>query len=114
MTESYVDSIKHFIANVFAYITSDVKIASILLSLVLLLILYIVIKKFIRKLSSVVKYYFYSSIGLSSVNILTTVLSYFTISLPFGISTFLLNSGSIITLLIGLWKMKKELEQFGL
>lgn len=105
---------QHFIQNVFTYITSNPKVLSILISLIFLFILYVIIKKFIRKLSSVVKYYFYSSIGLSSVNILTTILSYFTITLPFGISSILLNSGSLITLLIGLWKMKKELEQLGI
>ena len=105
---------QHFIQNVFTYITGNPKVLSILISLIFLFILYVIIKKFIRKLSSVVKYYFYSSIGLSSVNILTTILSYFTITLPFGISSILLNSGSLITLLIGLWKMKKELEQLGL
>ena len=104
---------QHFIQNVFTYITGNPKVLSILISLVLLMILYGIIKAFIRKLSSAVKYYFYSSIGLSSVNILTTILSYFTITLPFGISSILLNSGSI-TLLIGLWKMKKELEQLGI
>jgi hypothetical protein len=105
---------QHFIQNVFTYITGNPKVLSILISLIFLFILYVIIKKFIRKLSSVVKYYFYSSIGLSSVNILTTILSYFTITLPFGISSILLNSGSLITLLIGLWKMKKELEQLGI
>lgn len=105
---------QHFIQNVFTYITGNPKILSILISLVLLVVLYGVIKAFIRKLSSAVKYYFYSSIGLASVNILTTILSYFTITLPFGISSILLNSGSLITLLIGLWKMKKELEQLGI
>lgn len=105
---------QHFIQNVFTYITGNPKILSILISLIFLFILYVIIKKFIRKLSSVVKYYFYSSIGLSSVNILTTILSYFTITLPFGISSILLNSGSLITLLIGLWKMKKELEELGI
>lgn len=105
---------QHFIKNVFTYITGNPKVLSILISLIFLFILYVIIKKFIRKLSSVVKYYFYSSIGLSSVNILTTILSYFTITLPFGISSILLNSGSLITLLIGLWKMKKELEQLGI
>ena len=105
---------QHFIQNVFTYITGNPKIVSILVSLVFLTILYIVIKKFIRKFSSVVKYYLYSSIGLSSANILTTILSYFAITLPFGISSFLLNSGSLITLVIGLWKLKKELEEFGL
>lgn len=107
---------QHFIQNVFTYITGNPKIVSILVSLVFLAILYVVIKRFIRKLSSVVKYYFYSSIGFSSVNILTTILSYFAVSLPlpFGISSFLLNSGSLITLVIGLWKLKKELEEFGL
>ena len=105
---------QHFIQNVFTYITGNPKVLSILISLMFLFILYVIIKKFIRKLSSVVKYYFYSSIGLSSVNILTTILSYFTITLPFGISSILLNSGSLITLLIGLWKMKKELEQLGI
>lgn len=104
----------HFIANFFAYITSDTKAISIIVSIILLLILYVVIKKFIRKFSSVVKYYFFTSIGLSSANIITTVLSYFTIALPFGINNFILNSGSLITLLIGLWKMKKELEQLGI
>lgn len=116
MTQSFdFNSIRHFVENVFAYITSNPKIVSILVSLVFLA-LYVVIKKFIRKLSSVVKYYFYSSIGFSSVNILTTILSYFAVSLPlpFGISSFLLNSGSLITLVIGLWKLKKELEEFGL
>ena len=108
------ESIQHFVQDVFTYITSSPKILSILISLVLLVVLYGVIKAFIRKLSSAVKYYFYSSIGLSSVNILTTILSYFTITLPFGISSILLNSGSLITLLIGLWKMKKELEQIGI
>lgn len=112
MTQSF--DIKHFVQDVFTYITGNPKILSILISLVFLFILYVIIKKFIRKLSSAVKYYFYSSIGLSSVNILTTILSYFTITLPFGISSILLNSGSLITLLIGLWKMKKELEQLGL
>ena len=112
MTQSF--DIKHFVQDVFTYITGNPKILSILISLVFLFILYVIIKKFIRKLSSAVKYYFYSSIGLSSVNILTTILSYFTITLPFGISSILLNSGSLITLLIGLWKMKKELEQFGI
>ena len=112
MTQSF--DIKHFVQDVFTYITGNPKILSILISLVFLFILYVIIKKFIRKLSSAVKYYFYSSIGLSSVNILTTILSYFTITLPFGISSILLNSGSLITLLIGLWKMKKELEEFGL
>lgn len=105
---------QHFIQNVFTYIASNPKIVSILISLIFLAFLYVIIKKFIRKLSSAVKYYFYSSIGLSSVNILTTILSYFTITLPFGISSILLNSGSLITLLIGLWKMKKELEQLGI
>lgn len=105
---------QHFIQNVFTYITGNPKVLSILISLIFLFILYVIIKKFIRKLSSAVKYYFYSSIGLSSVNILTTILSYFTITLPFGISSILLNSGSLITLLIGLWKMKKELEQLGI
>ena len=106
---------QHFIQNVFTYITGNPKVLSILISLVLLMVLYGIIKAFIRKLSSAVKYYFYSSIGLSSVNILTTILSYyFTITLPFGISSILLNSGSLITLLIGLWKMKKELEQLGI
>lgn len=105
---------QHFIQNVFTYITGNPKVLSILFSLVLLMVLYGIIKAFIRKLSSAVKYYFYSSIGLSSVNILTTILSYFTITLPFGISSILLNSGSLITLLIGLWKMKKELEQLGI
>lgn len=105
---------QHFIQNVFTYITGNPKVLSILISLIFLFILYVIIKKFIRKLSSVVKYYFYSSIGLSSVNILTTILSYFTITLPFGISSILLNSGSLITLLIGLWKLKKELEEFDL
>ena len=105
---------QHFIQNVFTYITGNPKVLSILISLIFLFILYVIIKKFIRKLSSVVKYYFYSSIGLSSVNILTTILAYFTITLPFGISSILLNSGSLITLLIGLWKMKKELEQLGI
>ena len=105
---------QHFIQNVFTYITGNPKVLSILISLIFLFILYVIIKKFIRKLSSVVKYYFYSSIGLSSVNILTTILSYFTITLPIGISSILLNSGSLITLLIGLWKMKKELEQLGI
>ena len=105
---------QHFIQNVFTYIKGNPKVLSILISLIFLFILYVIIKKFIRKLSSVVKYYFYSSIGLSSVNILTTILSYFTITLPFGISSILLNSGSLITLLIGLWKMKKELEQLGI
>lgn len=105
---------QHFIQNVFTYITGNPKVLSILISLIFLFILYVIIKKFIRKLPSVVKYYFYSSIGLSSVNILTTILSYFTITLPFGISSILLNSGSLITLLIGLWKMKKELEQLGI
>lgn len=105
---------QHFIQNVFTYITGNPKVLSILISLIFLFILYVIIKKFIRKLSSVVKYYFYSSIGLSSVNILTTILSYFTITLPFEISSILLNSGSLITLLIGLWKMKKELEQLGI
>ena len=105
---------QHFIQNVFTYITGNPKVLSILISLIFLFILYVIIKKFIRKLSSVVKYYFYSSIGLSSVNILTTILSYFTITLPFGISSILLNSGSLITLLIGLWKLKKEIEEFGL
>lgn len=105
---------QHFIQNVFTYITGNPKVLSILISLIFLFILYVIIKKFIRKLSSVVKCYFYSSIGLSSVNILTTILSYFTITLPFGISSILLNSGSLITLLIGLWKMKKELEQLGI
>ena len=105
---------QHFIQNVFTYITGNPKVLSILISLIFLFILYVIIKKFIRKLSSVVKYYFYSSIGLSLVNILTTILSYFTITLPFGISSILLNSGSLITLLIGLWKMKKELEQLGI
>lgn len=105
---------QHFIQNVFTYITGNPKVLSILISLIFLFILYVIIKKFIRKLSSVVKYYFYSSIGLSSVNILTTILSYFTITLPFGISSILLNSGSLITLLIGLWKMKKELEELGI
>ena len=105
---------QHFIQNVFTYITGNPKVLSILVSLIFLFILYVIIKKFIRNLSSVVKYYFYSSIGLSSVNILTTILSYFTITLPFGISSILLNSGSLITLLIGLWKMKKELEQLGI
>ena len=105
---------QHFIQNVFTYITGNPKVLSILISLIFLFILYVIIKKFIRKLSSVVKYYFYSSIGLSSVNILTTILSYFTFTLPFGISSILLNSGSLITLLIGLWKMKKELEQLGI
>ena len=105
---------QHFIQNVFTYITGNPKILSILISLIFLFILYVIIKKFMRKLSSVVKYYFYSSIGLSSVNILTTILSYFTITLPFGISSILLNSGSLITLLIGLWKMKKELEELGI
>lgn len=105
---------QHFIQNVFTYITGNPKVLSILISFVLLMVLYGIIKAFIRKLSSAVKYYFYSSIGLSSVNILITILSYFTITLPFGISSILLNSGSLITLLIGLWKMKKELEQFGL
>ena len=105
---------QHFIQNVFTYITGNPKVLSILISLVLLMVLYVIIKAFIRKLSSAVKYYFYSSIGLSSVNILITILSYFTITLPFGISSILLNSGSLITLLIGLWKMKKELEEFGL
>ena len=105
---------QYFIQNVFTYITGNPKILSILISLIFLFILYVIIKKFIRKLSSVVKYYFYSSIGLSSVNILTTILSYFTITLPFGISSILLNSGSLITLLIGLWKMKKELEELGI
>lgn len=117
MTQPFdFNSIRHFVENVFAYITSNPKIVSILVSLVFLAILYVVIKKFIRKLSSVVKYYFYSSIGFSSVNILTTILSYFAVSLPlpFGISSFLLNSGSLITLVIGLWKLKKELEEFGL
>ena len=108
------DSIKHFVMNIFNYIVNDYKIISLLVSFIFLFILYIVLKKFIKKLSSTVKYYFYSSIGLSSVNILTTILSYFTITLPFGISSFLLNSGSLITLLIGLWKMKKELEQLGI
>ncbi len=112
MTQSF--DIKHFVQDVFTYITGNPKILSILISLVFLFILYVIIKKFIRKLSSAVKYYFYSSIGLSSVNILTTILSYFTITLPFGISSILLNSGSLITLLIGLWKLKKELEEFGL
>lgn len=105
---------QHFIQNVFTYITGNPKVLSILISLVLLMVLYGIIKAFIRKLSSAVKYYFYSSIGLSSVNILTTILSYFTITLPFGISSILLNSGSLITLVIGLWKLKKELEEFGL
>ena len=105
---------QHFVQDVFTYITGNPKVLSILISLIFLFILYVIIKKFIRKLSSVVKYYFYSSIGLSSVNILTTILSYFTITLPFGISSILLNSGSLITLLIGLWKMKKELEQLGI
>lgn len=105
---------QHFIQNVFTYITGNPKVLSILISLIFLFILYVIIKKFIRKLSSVVKYYFYSSIGLSSVNILITILSYFTITLPFGISSILLNSVSLITLLIGLWKMKKELEQLGI
>lgn len=105
---------QHFIQNVFTYITGNPKVLSILISLIFLFILYVIIKKFIRKLSSVVKYYFYSSIGLSSVNILTTILSYFTITLPFGISSILLNSGSLITLLIGLWKMKKELKELGI
>lgn len=107
---------QHFIQNVFTYITGNPKVLSILISLIFLFILYVIIKKFIRKLSSVVKYYFYSSIGFSSVNILTTILSYFAVSLPlpFGISSFLLNSGSLITLVIGLWKLKKELEEFGL
>ena len=112
MTQSF--DIKHFVQDVFTYITGNPKILSILISLVFLFILYVIIKKFIRKLSSAVKYYFYSSIGLSSVNILTTILSYFTITLPFGISSILLSSGSLITLLIGLWKMKKELEQLGI
>ena len=112
MTQSF--DIKHFVQDVFTYITGNPKVLSILISLIFLFILYVIIKKFIRKLSSVVKYYFYSSIGLSSVNILTTILSYFTITLPFGISSILLNSGSLITLLIGLWKMKKELEQLGI
>lgn len=112
MTQSF--DIKHFVQDVFTYVTGNPKILSILISLVFLFILYVIIKKFIRKLSSAVKYYFYSSIGLSSVNILTTILSYFTITLPFGISSILLNSGSLITLLIGLWKMKKELEQLGI
>lgn len=112
MTQSF--DIKHFVQDVFTYLTGNPKILSILISLVFLFILYVIIKKFIRKLSSAVKYYFYSSIGLSSVNILTTILSYFTITLPFGISSILLNSGSLITLLIGLWKMKKELEQLGI
>lgn len=112
MTQSF--DIKHFVQDVFTYITGNPKVLSILISLVFLFILYVIIKKFIRKLSSAVKYYFYSSIGLSSVNILTTILSYFTITLPFGISSILLNSGSLITLLIGLWKMKKELEQLGI
>lgn len=105
---------QHFIQNVFTYITGNPKVLSILISLVLLMVLYGIIKAFIRKLSFAVKYYFYSSIGLSSVNILITILSYFTITLPFGISSILLNSGSLITLLIGLWKMKKELEQLGI
>lgn len=112
MTQSF--DMKHFVQDVFTYITGNPKILSILISLVFLFILYVIIKKFIRKLSSAVKYYFYSSIGLSSVNILTTILSYFTITLSFGISSILLNSGSLITLLIGLWKMKKELEQLGI
>ena len=112
MTQSF--DMKHFVQDVFTYITGNPKMLSILISLVFLFILYVIIKKFIRKLSSAVKYYFYSSIGLSSVNILTTILSYFTITLPFGISSILLNSGSLITLLIGLWKMKKELEQLGI
>ena len=106
MTQSFdFNSIRHFVENVFAYITSNPKIVSILVSLVFLAILYVVIKKFIRKLSSVVKYYFYSSIGFSSVNILTTILSYFEVSLPLPF---------LITLVIGLWKLKKELEEFGL
>ena len=106
MTQSFdFNSIRHFVENVFAYITSNPKIVSILVSLVFLAILYVVIKKFIRKLSSVVKYYFYSSIGFSSVNILTTILSYFEVSLPLPFG---------ITLVIGLWKLKKELEEFGL
>lgn len=66
---------QHFIQNVFTYITGNPKVLSILISLIFLFILYVIIKKFIRKLSSVVKYYFYSSIGLSSVNILTTIQS---------------------------------------
>ena len=115
MTTSFnFESIQHFVQDIFTYITNNPKILSILISLIFLFILYVIIKKFIRQLSSVVKYYFYSSIGLSSVNILTTILSYFTITLPFGISSILLNSGSLITLLIGLWKMKKELEQLGI
>ena len=105
---------QHFIQNVFTYITGNPKVLSILISLVLLMVLYGIIKTVIRKLSSAVKYYFYISIWLSSVNILITILSYFTITLPFGISSILLNSGSLITLLIGLWTMKKELEQLGI
>lgn len=108
------DSIKHFVMNIFSYIVNDSKIISLLVSFIFLFILYIVLKKFIKKLSSTVKYYFYISSGLSSVNILTTILSYFTVVLPFGINNLILNLGSLITLLIGLWKMKKELEQLGI
>ena len=72
MTQPFdFNSIRHFVENVFAYITSNPKIVSILVSLVLLAILYVVIKKFIRKLSSVVKYYFYSSILFCSLIAIT-------------------------------------------